>query len=686
MLMSPNLRDDVQYIKGVGPSLRTRLNRLGIYTARDLLYHFPRDYEDRRTVRRLKDVEEGQKALFRFRVVDQSTFYYNGKHHPKIRVADGSGEALLYCFNRQFLTDVLQPGTEFLLSGAYARRKNSFVFSQFDCSMKNSKEELRIVPLYPLTSGVSQNTMRKLTWTAVRTYGHLIEDETPEFIKKGYKLGNNEELFRQIHHPESMDSLRRAKEAISYKEFFKFQIIAALSRARKQHMEKTRAPSLRGLKRAFLSTLVFDLTGAQARVLEEVAHDMRQPVPMNRLLQGDVGCGKTVVALIAALEAVDAGGQAAFMAPTETLARQHFHTISQWLEKIPVRVAFLSGSVKGAQRNAVLPGVKSGEVDILVGTHALYSEDVNFKNLSFVVIDEQHKFGVLQRGSLRVKGKSPDCIVMSATPIPRTLSMTLYGDLDVSIIDELPSGRAAIHTEIVKQAKIAVVYEKVREQIGEGHQAYFIYPLIEESSSVDLKNAVQSYERLKELFSDFRVGILHGRMSEEEKLRSMEEFASGDLSILVSTSVVEVGVDVSNATVMVIEQAERFGLSSIHQLRGRIGRSRYESFCYLVPDRSTGRDAFDRLRILENTTDGFEIAERDLRMRGPGEILGKRQSGVPSFIIEGFEVNTKLIYRAHSDARKLVNGEIGSEEERKEYFQRFTRSDAYGDAILYFGG
>jgi ATP-dependent DNA helicase RecG len=684
--MSPTLRDDVQYIKGVGPSLRTKLNRLGIYSARDLLYHFPREYEDRRTVRRLKDVGEGEKAMFRFRVVGQSTFYYNGKRHPKIGVADESGEALLYCFNRQFLVDVLKPGTEFFLSGAYARRKSALVFSQFDYSVENSKDELRIVAVYPLTAGVSQNTMRRLTWTVVSTYAHLIEDETPAFINRGYKLGKNAELFRQIHHPDSMDSLRRAKEAISYKEFFRFQIIAALSRAKKQHVEKARVPLQRRLKNAFLSTLSFELTGAQSRVLEEIENDLQQPVPMNRLLQGDVGCGKTVVALVAVLDAVDAGGQAALMAPTETLARQHYNTISQWLKGIPVTVEFLSGSIRGAERDAVLQGVESGSVNILVGTHALYSEDVHFKDLSFVVIDEQHKFGVLQRGSLRAKGNSPDCIVMSATPIPRTLSMTLYGDLDVSIIDELPSGRAAIHTEIVKQAQIIRVHEKVREQVREGRQAYFIYPLIEESSSMDVKNAVESYEHLKEVFSEFCVGILHGRMSEEEKLRSMERFASGEFAILVATSVVEVGVDISNATVMVIEQAERFGLSSIHQLRGRIGRGRYESYCFLVPDRSTGKDAFDRLRILQNTTDGFDIAERDLRMRGPGEIFGKRQSGVPSFIIEDFDINTRLIYRAHSDARKLVNGEIGSEKERQLFFQKFTLSDAYRDAILYFGG
>ena len=684
--MPPTLRDDVQYIKGVGPALRAKLNRLGIYTARDLLYHFPREYEDRRTVRRLKEVGEGQKAMFRFTVIGLSTFYYNGKHHPKITVADESGEAFLYCFNRHFLIDVLKPGTEFFLSGAYAKRKKNIIFSQFDYSLENAKEELRIVPVYPLTSGVSQNTMRRLTWTAVRTYGHLIEDEIPEFINRGYKLGENAELFRQIHYPDSMDALRRAKEAISYKEFFKFQIIAALSRAQKQHIEKRRAPSEHRLKKKFLSTLAFELTGAQNRVLEEIENDLQRPVPMNRLLQGDVGCGKTVVALIAALEAVDGEGQAAFMAPTETLAWQHHNTISQWLNGIPVTVEFLSGSIRGAERSAVLNGVAGGEVDILVGTHALYSEDVHFKDLSFVVIDEQQKFGVLQRGSLRAKGNSPDCIVMSATPIPRTLSMTLYGDLDVSIIDELPSGRAAIHTEIVKQAHISRVHEKVSEQIREGRQAYFIYPLIEESSSMDVKNAVESYERLKEVFSGCRVGILHGRMSEEEKLRSMERFAGGEFAILVATSVVEVGVDVPNATVMVIEQAERFGLSSIHQLRGRIGRGRHESYCFLVPDRSTGRDAFDRLRILHDTTDGFDIAEMDLRMRGPGEIFGRRQSGVPSFIIEDFDINTRLIYRAHSDARKFVNGEIGSEQERRLFLQKFTLSDEYRDAILYFGG
>jgi ATP-dependent DNA helicase RecG len=317
----------------------------------------------------------------------------------------------------------------------------------------------------------------------------------------------------------------------------------------------------------------------------------------------------------------------------------------------------------------------------------LFVNDIHYRNLSLVIIDEQHKFGVLQRGSLRSKGNHPDCLVMSATPIPRTLSMTLYGDLDVSVIDEMPAGRAGVETYIVKQAEIERVFSKVREEVEKGRQAYFIYPVIEESSNSDMKNAVDSFERLKnKVFTDLRIGLLHGRMSDAEKDEVMHLFKEKQFDVLVATTVVEVGVDVSNASVMVVEQAERFGLSSIHQLRGRIGRGRYRSYCFLVPDRSTGREAFNRLRILREIQDGFKIAEWDLRMRGPGEILGKRQSGVPSFIIDELDINTKLIYRAQKDARRFIAGEIGTGEEREKYLEDFMQTDGYRDAVLYFGG
>jgi ATP-dependent DNA helicase RecG len=682
-----DLAGDVAYLKGVGPRLAEKLDRLGIRRVRDLLFYFPRGHEDRREVRLLKDVREGEKATFRLKVIDQSEFYYRGRSHPKIRAADASGRALLYCFNRGFLKNLLTPGSQVILTGAYALKRGVPVFSQFEAEPYGEDAELGIIPVYRLTEGLSQKVLRRTIRSAMERFGGTLADDIPRFIRDGYRLKPKGELVREVHFPQDPLSLRAAKEALSYEEFFKFQIAAALARERNTGVHKSRTAARGDLGKLFIGRLGFPLTAAQERVLGEIEEDLRSPRPMNRLLQGDVGCGKTIVALLAALRAVESGGQVALMAPTEILARQHAYTVRAHLDPLGVGSEFLSGSIRGEERRALVARLERGEVPILVGTHALFSEEIRFKNLSLVIIDEQQKFGVLQRGSLRAKGDHPDCLVMSATPIPRTLSMTLYGDLDVSIIDEMPKGRAGVETEVVKQAEIDKVYRKVREEVGKGRQAYFIYPIIEESLAADMKNAVDSCERLRtEVFPELSVGLLHGRMEDEEKERVMRTFKERGCHVLVSTSVVEVGVDVPNATVMVIEQAERFGLSNLHQLRGRIGRGEHRSACFLVPDRSTGREAFDRLMILKETNDGFKIAEWDMKLRGPGELFGTQQSGVPSFIIEDFEINSKLIYRAQKDARALVVGTIGTEAERKEYLDAFMKSDAYRTSLFYFGG
>jgi ATP-dependent DNA helicase RecG len=494
-------------------------------------------------------------------------------------------------------------------------------------------------------------------------------------------------MIRTIHYPDEMDVLRRAKEGISYEEFFKYQLAIGILKEKKIKIKKTRAPITGRLKETFLENLNFELTRAQQRVLAELEEDMSRASPMNRLIQGDVGSGKTIVSLICALDTIERAGQVALMAPTEVLAHHHYETVDTYLNNLGVQTEYLSGSVRGAQRDGVLEGLRRGDVHVIVGTHALFSEDVLYHDLGLVIIDEQQKFGVLQRGSLREKGDHPDCIVMSATPIPRTLSMTLYGDLDVSVIDELPAGRGAVKTEIVRQAEIEKVYRKVREEVEKGRQAYFIYPIIEESIKSDLKNAMEAYDRLKDkVYPDLSVGLIHGRMDDQEKEKIMEAFKKGAHQILVSTTVIEVGIDVANATVMVIEQAERFGLSSIHQLRGRIGRGAHDSYCFLVPDRSTGRESFNRLMILRETQDGFRIAEWDLKLRGPGELIGKRQSGVPSFIIDNLDINTKLIARAQKDSRRFLSGELGDEEERQRYLADFMKSQSFRDAVLYFGG
>jgi len=414
--------DDVRYVKGVGPSVAEKLSRLGIEKAGDLLYYFPRDYEDRRSIAALKEAKNGQRATFRVTVTGQSTFYYRGKHHPKISVKDKSGSANLYCFNRPFLTNILKPGVTFYLTGVPSRKYGAPTFAQFDYELDTGAYEPAILPVYRLTTGLSQKTLRKLTEFALKHFGSAIEDDIPDPVKRGYRFKDKREYIEEIHFPPDMTQLRRAREVISYQEFFKYQLVVALVKSRISHIEKERLKQEGRLKEEFIKKLPFGLTTAQKRVLEEIEADMKKPSPMNRLIQGDVGCGKTVVSLLAALISVESGGQVALMAPTELLARQHFSTVRSMLSGVGIETGFLSGSIRGDQRNVVLQGLESGRINILVGTHALFSEDVVFKNLSLVIIDEQHKFGVIQRGKLREKGNHPDCIVMSATPIPRTLS------------------------------------------------------------------------------------------------------------------------------------------------------------------------------------------------------------------------------------------------------------------------
>jgi ATP-dependent DNA helicase RecG len=683
----PGLHDSVQYLRGVGPSVSEKLQRLGIHTVGDLLFHFPRDYEDRRHIQYLRDVQDGQRVTCKVVVAGHSNFQYRGKRHLRIKVADPSGHAYLYCFNRNYLKDTLKTGTSFYLTGSASRKKGGLLFSQFDYAFGDEDDELRILPIYPLTSGLSQKKLRSLMAFALSSASDQISDTIPEIIRTGYRLETRRELVRTIHYPDSTDAIRRAREGLSYGEFFTYQLAIGLLKHKKVNVHKERRPIAGDMRERFISSLPFELTSAQKRVLEECEGDMTKSSPMNRLIQGDVGSGKTVVSLVCALDAVEGGGQVAFMAPTEVLAHQHYARVKDYLNGLSIETDFLSGAVRGEQREGVLERLESGRTQIVVGTHALFSESVRYDNLTLAIIDEQQKFGVLQRGSLREKGDHPDCIVMTATPIPRTLSMTLYGDLDVSVIDELPAGRGNIKTEIVKQARINEVYEKVREEVEKGRQAYFIYPLIEESINSDLKNAIDAHEKLKkDVFQNLSVGLIHGRMSDEEKNAAMRDFSDGVYQVLVSTTVIEVGIDVANATVMVIEQAERFGLSSIHQLRGRIGRGAHDSYCFLVPDRSTGRESYNRLMILRDTRDGFKVAEWDLKLRGPGELIGRKQSGIPSFIIDNLDVNTRLISKAQRDSRKYLAGEIGTDEERKVFLDEFVKSRSYRDAVLYFGG
>lgn len=660
------LTQSASSLKGAGPSVSARLARMGILSISDLLLHPPRGYEDRSRAVPFRDAAREGQANTVGTVAAHEWFGFGRSRTLKIFVDDGTETACLVCFHRNFLADRYPEGSRVRVTGLFSLRYNELQSSSFEieAAAEGQGPEAGILPIYPLTDGLAQGTVRKLVGRALAEYGRRVEDEIPLDIRARRTLMPKARALEELHAPSSLEAAADARRALAYEELFYLQVMVrrrALARAeRPADRTSSASPDRSALRARLIERLPFRLTEDQETVVREITGDMEKPRPMARLLQGDVGSGKTLVAFLAALKAIEAGGQAALMAPTELLARQHAQTAARLLEPLGVRLAFLTGNVKSASRRPLLAALAAGEVDFVLGTHALVSEDVEYRRLSLAIVDEQHRFGVLQRLALSRKGFSPDLLMMTATPIPRTLALTVYGDLEVSTIRSLPPGRKPVITHLARHGNEAKVYEFIRKEITAGRQAYFVYPLIEEGASSELKNAQDMDRQLREkIFPGIPGGLIHSRLPDEEKQSVMEAFTRGDLRFLVSTSVVEVGVDVANATCMVVEHAERFGLAALHQLRGRVGRGSAQSYCFLVYSRNLTEEGKRRLMAMKETTDGFKLSEEDLRIRGPGEIAGTVQSGSLRLIFADPVRDTDLLEAARQDAASAVDGDPG---------------------------
>jgi ATP-dependent DNA helicase RecG len=652
----------ISSLRGVGPRFEARMQRIGVTTVRDLLLLLPRAYEDRSTLVSISQAARVDKACVAASVLSTTDVGWGPRRTLKAVVSDGSSEAVLVCFGRPFLRGVLQPGARFFIWGSFRLKRGELECADFELEPWSESPAAfgRILPVYPLTEGITQTALRRIVGHALASVLPSIEPSLPESLMSRRALPGPREALGGVHFPPSVEAAGKYRAALAYEELFYFEI-AVLRRKRALAAKRPRRRTLdRRLHDALISRLPFALTGDQAAVLREIEAELASAVPMARLLQGDVGCGKTLVALLSALLVTAGGEQAAFLAPTELLARQHAENAARLLEPLGVRIAFLSGSVTGEPRALLLAALRSGEVDLLFGTHALFSEEVAFNALGLVIVDEQHKFGVLQRQALLRKGEAPDLLLMTATPIPRTLALTAFGDLDVSSIRTMPAGRKPVITHLAREGNEQKVYRRVREELEKGRQAYFVYPLIGESSALAVKDAESAYRDLKEhVFPDLPLALIHSRVPEEEKERAMAGFAGGAVKVLVATSVVEVGVDVANATCMVVEHAERFGLSTLHQLRGRVGRGPDQSYAFLVYGTKLTDEGIERLKIMKETTDGFRIAEKDMQLRGPGELLGIRQTGFLGFQVADLLVHGPLLLEARDDAIRVLAEDPG---------------------------
>ncbi len=654
------LDSPVTVLRGVGKRQAQRLAKLGVHTIRDMLYFFPRRYDDYSCLKPINRLQYGEEVTIVARVWDAGVRRTRGGGELfKAILSDGSGSIEATWFNQSYLADRIRAGQHLAVSGKvdeYLGRLcfNSPEWEPLDVERLNTG---RIVPVYPLTAGVRARWLRQLMKRTVDYWARRVPDHLPESVRREADLLGLEEALLQIHFPDSQELLERARYRLAFDELFLLQVGMLQQRHAWRSEPGRPLRGDRGLMNRFLRHLPFQLTGAQKRALRQITADIRSSHPMNRLLQGDVGSGKTVVAAAAMVLAISAGAQVALMAPTAILAEQHYRTLTHLLAFWPVgrnppQVRLLTGRVTGAEREEVYAGMADGSIHLVVGTHALIQEGVRFHDLGLVIIDEQHRFGVRQRAALRQKGYNPHLLVMTATPIPRSLELTIWGHLDVSVIDEMPPGRQPVVTRVLLPVERERAYGFVRAQVEKGRQAYVICPLVEESDKVEAKAAVEEYQRLqKYVFPDLRLGLLHGRMRGEEKEETMGRFAQGALDILVSTAVVEVGIDVPNATVMLIEGAERFGLSQLHQFRGRVGRGEHASYCLLVSG-SSSREAQERLQAVEATQDGFALAQKDLEMRGPGDFLGTRQSGLPLLHLADI-TDLKMIEAAREAARRF---------------------------------
>ncbi len=666
------LSTPIQYVKGVGPKLAKLFEKKGIRTVEDALYFLPRAYEDRQNIKKISELKTGMKETgFGEILLSGVAFYQNRRRRIfEAVVGDGSGSITLKWFagNEKYLIDRFRKGRRLIFSGEvrwYNHRREihhpdvEIVDGDIEGDYLNFK---RIVPIYSETEGLHQRTLRKLIKNILDGYGDELSSPIPQEIVERQDLIGFPEAFQRVHFPpegESIEVLNRERtdghRRIIFDEFFFLELGLAVKK-KGMTLEPGISFQTHGtLVERLLNHLSFQLTRAQSKAWAEIRKDLERPHPMNRLIQGDVGSGKTVVAVLAGLYVVECGYQAAIMAPTEVLAEQHYFNLHRWVEPLGVHAALLTSNIKGSERQDLYDRIRRGEIHLVIGTHAVIQEGVEFHRLGLAIIDEQHKFGVVQRGLLKKKGENPDVLVMTATPIPRTLAMTVYGDLDISMIDEMPPGRMPVETKVFPEPARERVYHIMEEEVRKGRQAFIVYPLVEESEKLDLKAASRMAEHLqKDVFPKFQIGLLHGRMKSDEKEAIMMEFKEGKIQILVATTVIEVGIDIPNASVMVVEHAERFGLSQLHQLRGRIGRGRHPSKCILLAQYRSSEEAKVRLRAMERTSDGFRIAEEDLALRGPGEFFGVRQSGLPDFRVGHLIRDTPILIEARREAFHLI--------------------------------
>lgn len=662
--MALDLETEIQYVKGVGPKVAPLYDKLGIATARDLLYHFPRRYEDRRHLPPIRQAKPGQFVTVRGSISYVESRPSRGRAAPvKCILNDGTGQMVLVWFNQPWIAKKLRETNGELIAyglvkdGGHAMEMHSPEWEVIDPD-DDADGFTRIVPVYGLTDGLAQKSIRRAAFQAVEAYADRLDEPLPSTIREAHKLSGITWAVKCMHRPEEILEIAQARRRIAFDEFLAIQLVVQMRRAATQQEPGIRFDWDENLKQDIQEILPFELTSAQQRVIQDIWDDMKKSMPMNRLVQGDVGSGKTVVAACAMLAAVRSGYQAVLMAPTEILAEQHAASLNRLFNPLNIAVELVLGKQGAKERRRALGSIESGQARIVVGTHALIQEGVSFQNLGLAVIDEQHRFGVLQRLALRQKSDIvPDILVMTATPIPRTLSMTVYGDLDVSIIDELPPGRKPIKTHWKPPTARESVYESVRKLLHEGRQAFFVCPMIAESEKLQTQAAVDLHYRLSNgTFRNFRVGLLHGQMKPAEKEGVMDLFRKHELDVLVSTVVIEVGVDVPNATVMVIEDANRFGLSQLHQIRGRVGRGEQQSYCILIADATTD-DARDRMEVMVATQDGFRIAEEDMRLRGPGDLLGTRQSGNLDLKVADLIRDLGILEEAKSVAGKIIAGD-----------------------------
>src|SRR3989454_5770422 len=651
----------LQYVKGVGPHRAKQLERKGLVTVGDALFHLPLRHEDRTHFTPLRAIRPGEVATCSGVVIGISP-PPPGRHRPPpamvLHAEGGYGTATV--FGRPGVARGVQRGQRLIVQGRGARYKDKISLHVQEWETVDAADDEPIhagalVPVYSTTEGLPQQALRSLIWRLVEAHAHEIEETLPDAVRTRRRLLPLADAVRGAHFPTSEGARAAAVRRLAFDDFLLLQLGLAILRSRTTRQRGVSMRPRGELIARLRASLPFSLTAAQERVWDDIRRDMAAPYPMHRLLQGDVGWGRTVVAALAVCAAVEAGYQAAVMAPTEILAEQHLATFRRLLEPLGIGVTLLTSGLKGRERAARRAAIAAGEIGCVIGTHALVQEPVEFKRLGLAVVDEQHRFGVHQRARLKAKGERPDVLVMTATPIPRTLALTLYGDLDVSVLDELPPGRKPVRTDARTESRRRQIYDFLRAQIADGRQVYVVYPLVEESELVDLKAATDMAQHLqRDVFPDLTVGLLHGRLSSEDKDAIMRSFKAGAIQVLVATTVIEVGIDVPNASVMLIEHAERFGLSQLHQLRGRVGRGPWKSYCILLTGGRLGEEAQRRAEARRARNDGFKIAEVDLQLRGPGEFFGTRQSGLPEFRVADLLRDTAILEEARLEAQTIV--------------------------------